>query len=64
MNVKFAGIVKLIFLYQSGKFQTFMPFPVVVVDLQMSTIGYVNYTHFPKSSHLHICIIMIVTLRL
>ena len=53
MNVKLAGIVELLFLYYSEKFQICILFPVVVMDLQMSKIGCVNYVCFPKSSRIY-----------
>ena len=34
------------------KVQICMPFPVVVMDLQMPKIRSVNYAYFPKSSHI------------
>ena len=49
--MKLAEIVELLFLYHSWKFQIYIPYPVVVMDLQMSKIGCVNYARFPKSGH-------------
>ena len=62
MNVKLAEIVELLFFYRSWKFQICNQMPVVVMDLQMSTIGCMNYAHIPESSHIMCnCVIAIVT---
>ena len=53
--MKLSGIVELLFLYHSGKFHICISFPVAFMNLQMSIIGCVNYAHFPKSSHIIIC---------
>ena len=50
-DVKLAGIVETLFLYHPWRFQTFITFPMIFMDPQMSKIGCVNYAHFPKSSH-------------
>ena len=48
-------IVELLFIYHFCKFQVCLPFPVDFIDLQMRKIGYVNYTHFVKSSRKYQC---------
>ena len=58
INVKLAGIVDPLFFYYSWKFQIFMPFSVVVMDLQMWKIGCVNYARFPKSGHIYTYVIL------
>ena len=53
MKVKLAGIVELLLLYHSWRCEICVPFPVVVMDLQMSKIECVNYARFPKSGHIY-----------
>ena len=52
MDVKFSGIVELLFLYHPCKFQPCTPLSLIFMHLQMLKIGCVNYAHFPKSGHI------------
>ena len=52
MDVKFSGIVELLFLYHPCKFQPCTPLSLIFMHLQMLKIGCVNYARFPKSSHI------------
>ena len=51
--MRLLGIVELLCLYYSWKFQICMPSSVVFMYLQMHKIGCVNYVCFPKSSHIY-----------
>ena len=53
IDVKSSRIVELLCLYHSWKFQPCPPFSVVLMHLQMSKIGCVNYAPFPKSGHIY-----------
>ena len=51
MNVKLSGIVEQLFCITRESFNLHAIL-VVVMDLQISKIGCVNYVHFPKSGHI------------
>ena len=52
MDVKLSGIVEVLFLDLPWKFQLYVSFTVVFMDLQILKIGCVNYACFPKSGHI------------
>ena len=53
MDVKFSGVVELLFLYNPCKFQPGTPLSLIFMHLQMLKIGCVNYASFPKSGHIY-----------